>query len=74
MEHTPFEYGGLYFIPERQFEPQGQYHRRIPLSRMGHRKRLRHFPLCGEWAAVRPLRGRLAALQRKARPGEGAGT
>ena len=32
MDHTPFEYGGLRFIPERRFEPQGQYHRRIPLS------------------------------------------
>ena len=35
MDHTPFEYGGLHFIPERRFEPQGQCHRRIPLSRMG---------------------------------------
>ena len=35
MDHTPFEYGGLHFIPERRFEPQGQYHRRIPLSHMG---------------------------------------
>ena len=34
MDHTPFEYGGKHFIPERQFEPQGQYHSRIPLSRM----------------------------------------
>lgn len=35
MDHTPFEYGGLHFIPEQRFEPQGQYHRRIPLSHMG---------------------------------------
>ena len=34
MEHTPFEYGGLHFIPERQFEPQGQYHSLIYVSRL----------------------------------------
>ncbi len=34
MNHTPFEYGGKPFIPERRFEPQGQYHSRIPLSHM----------------------------------------
>lgn len=34
MDHTPFEYGGLHFIPERRFEPAGQYHSIIPLSRM----------------------------------------
>ena len=35
MEQIPFAFGGLHFIPEQQFEPQGQYHSRIPLSRMG---------------------------------------
>lgn len=34
MNHTPFAYGGLHFIPERQFDPLGPYHSRIPLSRM----------------------------------------
>ncbi len=34
MDHTPFEYGGLHFIPEQRFEPAGQYHSIIPLSRM----------------------------------------
>ena len=34
MDHTPFEYGGKHFAPERQFEPQGKYHRKIPLSSM----------------------------------------
>ncbi len=48
MEHTPFEYGGLHFIPERRFEPQGQYHRRIPLSRMGQEAEADLFP--GEFA------------------------
>lgn len=35
MDHTPFAYGSLHFIPEQRFESQDQYHRRIPLSRMG---------------------------------------
>lgn len=32
MDHTPFEYGGLHFIPEQRFEPAGQSHSIIPLS------------------------------------------
>lgn len=85
MDHTPFEYGGLHFIPEQRFEPQGQYHRRIPLSHMGQDADANLFPskfayshsgfykasmvktatipLCGGWAVVCPLRGRLAILQ-----------
>lgn len=35
MDHTPFAYGSLHFIPEQRFESQDQYHRHIPLSRMG---------------------------------------
>ena len=35
MEQISFAYGGLHFIPERCFEPAGQHHSRIPLSRMG---------------------------------------
>jgi len=34
MEHTPFEYGGLHFIPERQFEPAGKHHSLIHVSRL----------------------------------------
>lgn len=34
MEHIAFEYGGKHFTPERQFEPQGQHHNLIPLSRL----------------------------------------
>ena len=44
MEHTPFAYGGLHFIPEQRFDPQGQYHRRIPLSRMGQKAEADLFP------------------------------
>ncbi|MCD7886841.1 MAG: hypothetical protein LUG44_04385 [Clostridiales bacterium] len=48
MEQIPFEYGGLHFIPEQRFEPQGQRHRRIPLSRMGQEAEADLFP--GEFA------------------------
>ena len=34
MNHTPFEYGGKHFIPERQFEPAGEHHRLIRVSRL----------------------------------------
>ena len=44
MDHTPFAYGGLHFVPEQQFESQGQYHRRIPLSRMGQEAEVDLFP------------------------------
>ena len=44
MEHTPFEYGGPHFIPDRRFEPQDQYHRRIPLSRIGREAEANLFP------------------------------
>lgn len=44
MDHTPFEYGGLHFIPEQRFEPQDQYHRCIPLSRMGQAADANLFP------------------------------
>jgi len=49
MDHTPFEYGGLHFIPERRFEPAGQYHSIIPLSRMRQDQNLA-FPSPGELA------------------------
>lgn len=34
MEHTPFEYGSLHFIPERRFKPASHSHSIIPLSHM----------------------------------------
>ncbi len=49
MDHTPFEYGGLHFIPEQRFEPAGQYHSVIPLSRMRQDQNLA-FPSPGEFA------------------------
>lgn len=48
MDHTPFEYGGLHFIPEQWFESQDRYHRRIPLSRTGKDADANLFP--GEFA------------------------
>ncbi len=49
MDHTPFEYGGLHFIPERRFEPAGQGRSIIPLSRMREDQNLM-FPNPGEFA------------------------
>ncbi len=49
MDHTPFEYGGLHFIPEQRFEPAGQYHSIIPLSRMRQDQDLA-FPNSGKFA------------------------
>ncbi len=34
MDHTPFEYGGLHFIPEKQFEVADDYHKLIRRLRM----------------------------------------
>mgnify|MGYP001025881506 FL=1 len=34
MEHIPFEYGGLHFIPERQFEPASERHSLIHVSQL----------------------------------------
>lgn len=49
MGHTPFEYGGLHFIPERRFELVGQSHSIIPLSHMQQEQNLA-FPGPGVFA------------------------
>jgi len=44
VDHTPFKYGGLHFIPEQRFESAGPYHSKIPLSRM---RKATALDLCG---------------------------